>query len=214
MEPHNSKRGVLLFSGGIDSTLAALILLGQGIELVSLTVNYPGRPEREVRAARMITAELAFSEVVEVTIETGGPLTKVPHSEDVDQGWIPYRNLLFWAIAAHKAAILDAGFVAAGHDDDDGVVFSDASNEFFALLARILTLTGSERRGQPVDIKLPVYTASLECLEKIAVRHRSVLEKTWSCWHNEGEPCMKCYACRERIVFFGGLDKPCLQDQR
>jgi 7-cyano-7-deazaguanine synthase len=205
MKKKTRRRGILLFSGGIDSTLSALILHAQGVELIALTINYPGRPEGEIRATEAIEKELPFLMSVDVKLDTGGPLTKFPSSQNVDQGWVPYRNLLFWAIAAHKAMMLDADFVAAGHDDDDGVAFSDASEEFFAGLGKLLKLTGSTRSKQAVVIELPIYTASLEYLQTISARHAEIMEMTWSCWLDETHPCMSCYACKEREDFFRGL---------
>src|ERR1043166_7703226 len=132
MKTKKRRRGILLFSAGIDSTLAALILHKQGFELIALTIDYRDRPKGEIRATRALERELPFLTCVEVSLDTGGPLAKFPQRRGVDQGWIPYRNLLFWSIAAHKALVVDAEFVAAGHDDDDGVTFSDASEDFFS----------------------------------------------------------------------------------
>ncbi len=205
MKKKTRRRGVLLFSGGIDSTLAALILHAQGVELIALTINYPGRPQGEIRATRAIEKELSFLISVDVSLDTGGPLAKFPLRQSVDQGWIPYRNLLFWAIAAHKAVMLDANFVAAGHDDDDGVTFSDASEGFFTGLSKLLKLTGSTRAKQPVEIELPIYTARLEYLQEISAQHHKIMDITWSCWRDEANPCMSCYACKEREDFFRGL---------
>lgn len=205
MKKKTRRRGILLFSGGIDSTLSALILNAQGVELIALTINYPGRPEGEIHATKAIQKELPFLMSVEVRLDTGGPLIKFPRGQNVDQGWIPYRNLLFWAIAAHKAVMLDADFVAAGHDDDDGVAFTDASEEFFSGLSNILELTGTTRANQAVEIELPIYTASLDYLQTISAQHPKVMEMTWSCWVDGTHPCMSCYACKERQEFFSGL---------
>lgn len=205
MKTKKRRRGILLFSGGIDSTLAALILLAQGVELIALTINYPGRPQGEILATEALEKELPFRMSVDVSLDTGGPLAKFPLRQSVDQGWIPYRNLLFWGIAAHKAVMVDADFVAAGHDDDDGVTFSDASEEFFSGLGELLKLTGSARAKQPVEIELPIYTASLEYLQEISAQHPKIMELTWSCWLDQTHPCLSCYACKEREKFVYGL---------
>lgn len=201
MKTKRLRRGILLFSGGIDSTLAALILHAQGVELIALTINYPGRPQGEISATKALEKELPFLMSVEVSLDTGGPLAKFPMRQSVDQGWIPYRNLLFWGIAAHKAVMVDASFVAAGHDDDDGVTFSDASEGFFSGLGELLKLTGSTTAKHAVEIELPVYTASLEYLQEISDRNSKIMELTWSCWLDAAHPCMSCYACKEREKF-------------
>jgi len=205
MKTKKRRRGILLFSGGIDSTLAALILHAQGVELIALTINYPGRPQGEISATKALEKELPFLMSVNVSLDTGGPLAKFPLRQSVDQGWIPYRNLLFWGIAAHKAVMVDANFVAAGHDDDDGVTFSDASEGFFSGLGELLKLTGSTRAQQAVEIELPIYTARLEYLQEISAQHREIMDITWSCWLDQAHPCLSCYACKEREKFVHGL---------
>jgi len=199
------RRGLLLFSGGIDSTLSAIILLDRGVELISLSVDYPGRPKGEIRATNAIRERLPFVQSVDVRLDTGGLLTKFPSGQDIEKGWVPYRNLLFWAIAAHKAAMLDVGFVAAGHDLNDGVAFSDASQQFFNQLKRLLKLSG-RRSALSIDMELPLYRSSSQNLRRIAARNHSILNLTWSCWLRQNKPCMKCYACKERIEFFRGLE--------
>jgi 7-cyano-7-deazaguanine synthase len=205
MKTKKRRRGILLFSGGIDSTLAALILQSQGVELIALTINYPNRPQGEIRATKALEKELPFVMSLDVSLDTGGSLAKFPLRHGLDQGWIPYRNLLFWAIAAHKAVMLDADFVAAGHDDDDGLAFSDASEDFFAGLRKLLKLTGSTKEKPAVDIELPIYTASLEYLQAISAQHPTIMDITWSCWLDATHPCTRCYACEERAEFFRGL---------
>lgn len=205
METKKHRRGILLFSGGIDSTLAALILHAQGIELIALTINYPGRPQGEMTATRALRKELPFLMSLDVSLDTGGPLAKFPLRQGVDKGWIPYRNLLFWGIAAHKAVMVDANFVAAGHDDDDGMTFSDASEAFFSGLGELLKLTGSTNAKQAVEIELPIYTASLESLQEISAQHPKIMDITWSCWLDGAHPCLSCHACREREKFLCDL---------
>lgn len=198
------RRGVLLFSGGIDSALSAIVLGAQNVELIALTITYPRRPIREIRAARNVQRKLPFLAKYEVKLETGGPLVKFPRTESWRAGWIPYRNLLFWAIAAHKAVMLDADFIAAGHDDDDAASFSDASPEFLAGLGHLLKFSGVNTANN-LAVELPVYTASLELLETIARQNRKIIDMTWSCWRNGQKPCEMCHACNERQKFLRGL---------
>src|SRR5207249_10768735 len=72
----SKRRGVLLFSGGLDSTLSAITLLNQGTDLIALTIDYPSRPRREAYAARQLAQRLPFSNFIQVNLDTGGPLMK------------------------------------------------------------------------------------------------------------------------------------------
>lgn len=196
--PPRGKRGVLLFSGGIDSTLSALILREVGYEVMALSVNYRGRPAGEIQAAEVLRQKLLFSEVCDVRLDTGDILRKRPDSPGALEGWVPFRNLMFWSIAAHKAVMLNAAFVAGGHDFEDGTAFNDASSEFFKRLEAIFTHTGNTTRG--IQILLPLRKPDVDAL-RLAKKHNSILELTWSCWIDGGRPCLKCYACKSRTKF-------------
>jgi len=100
--------------------------------------------------------------------------------------------------------MLDAEFVAAGHDDDDGILYSDASEEFFEGLKHLLTLTGSRRSGRSIEVELPIYTAKLEALRELALLNKKLMTKTWSCWLDGRTHCMACHACKGRQEFLGG----------
>ena len=95
------RRGLLLFSGGIDSTLSAL-LLKETTELVALTVTYPGRPEGEKLAASQLIGELRLDEHVDIALDI--PLTPISLGRTL--GWVPYRNLVIWSLAAYEAVRL------------------------------------------------------------------------------------------------------------
>lgn len=196
------RHGLLLFSGGIDSTISAIILNARVTKLTALTVNYLGRPEGEIRAAKLIARKLRFHEHIEVTLNTSGLLTKFPDGKGVRRGWIPYRNLLFWSIAAHKALMLNVQFVAAGHTRKDGIAFSDASPQFFTRLQHLFRFTGSDDGYGGIEIELPIYRTSETEQRRIASEHWSIIRNTWSCWLGSCRPCMTCYACQDRRRFF------------
>ena len=124
-------RVLLLFSGGIDSTMAAVILAARrASDSYALSILFPGQPEAEVAIARTLSTRLCFATFLEVTLQLHAPLLPGDGPESY-RGWIPYRNLVFWSIAAHTAARVGATLVAAGHERSDADDFSDASNAFF-----------------------------------------------------------------------------------
>jgi len=100
----SKRRGVLLFSGGLDSTLSAITLLNQGTDLIALTIDYPSRPRREDYAARQLAQRLPFSNFIQVNLDTGGPLMKCGRTHEAEGGWIPYRNLLLYLFTSLRAS--------------------------------------------------------------------------------------------------------------
>ena len=191
------RRGLLLFSGGIDSTLSAL-LLKETTELVALTVAYPGRPEGERIAASELIRELRFDEHVEIAL--GMPLT--PTSLSRTPGCVPYRNLVIWSLAAHEAVKTGATFIAGGHTPQDASVYSDASPVFFERLDQLLELTGGQDVHK-IDILLPMTLDETPKEPELLAAYGDILTGTWSCWVDAPAQCGRCYACRERAAFFG-----------
>ena len=191
------RRGLLLFSGGIDSTLSAL-LLKETTELVALTVTYPGRPEGEKLAASQLIGELRLDEHVEIALDI--PLTPISLGRTL--GWVPYRNLVIWSLAAYEAVKVDATFVAAGHTLEDASVYSDASAVFFERLGQVLEFTGNPNVPK-VDLLLPMTLDETPEDHELLAAYGEILTKTWSCWVDAPTQCGRCYACRERAAFFG-----------
>ena len=201
------RRGLLLYSGGLDSTISALILATEAVNLVGLSIDYPGRPHGEKLAVKAMSGMLPFSQVIEVSFNSNGLLTDSDYLCTSLEGWIPYRNLLFWSIAAHKAILLDADFVAGGHDEFDGTVFNDASKDFFACLRQIVTFSGNNNRT--VNLELPILSVTDEHWYNIvnADKNKELFRKTWSCWRDSTKPCNHCYACTKRETFFDELEE-------
>jgi len=136
--------------------MSALALTSEGVDLVGLSINYPGRPKSEIAAAMSLSERLPFSAMVEVAFESDTLLTTPNLKGTKLEGWVPYRNFLFWAIAAHKGALIGVDFIAAGHDDNDQKVFSDVSTDFFDAIRKLLQLTGNSEFPTPINIELPL----------------------------------------------------------
>ena len=39
--------GLVLFSGGLDSTLATIMIASKNVDLISFSIDFPGRPRGE-----------------------------------------------------------------------------------------------------------------------------------------------------------------------
>lgn len=202
-----NEQGILLFSGGIDSTLAALMLAENKIKLIGLSINYTGRPNAEIEAAKKVSKYLPFSEYIEISINNKYLLTKSEYISTKYEGWIPYRNLLFWSIAANLAVLKDAKIIAAGHHSWDGKTFNDASNNFFKYFSQILKYNGNNNFQFPIEVELPLLTSKERYIDDIAIANKDIVKKTWSCWRDKKKPCMICKACTERSKYFGQIFK-------
>ncbi|MFQ5907858.1 MAG: 7-cyano-7-deazaguanine synthase [Thermoplasmata archaeon] len=213
-------RALVLLSGGLDSAVSFHWALKQGWSVRPITYNYHERPQREkdataslVRRAdlrdELIEVELPFLMEVEDLQENGienRALGRAPGS------YIPARNLIFYATAAHYGEILSARWLVGGHNGADGEIFPDATPAFFEGLNRLLTmglLTATTSRLQVVNplkgrTKVEVLRLGRELDVPFAL--------TWSCHYDRAVPCGTCSSCREREKAFQelGVEDPLL----
>ena len=199
-------RTLLLLSGGIDSTLAAVRLLAEGCEVAALSIDYPGRPAGEIAAARSVAGRLPFSKVLEGTLEIRTAREADPASPAME-GFVPYRNLLFWAYAAHKAYGIGASAVAAGHERLDGESYTDASPDFFRRLEEVLRYSGDPDGSRSVAARFPLLSMTHDEIAALAAEKIEIVRLTWSCWRNGEAPCGECHACERRIQFLEPLHR-------
>ena len=139
--------GVVLLSGGLDSTTVAALALRQGYQLAALTFDYGQAHRREVAAARRVAALLGLSHyVLDVRVfrqlawysaltqpeRFALPADRRPEqmAADVPITYVPLRNTLFITLAAALLesralqAIEQAGVMSA---EVDAAVFIAAN---------------------------------------------------------------------------------------
>src|SRR5260370_27319419 len=80
--------GVLLYSGGADSTLLAHSLIRRGKRLIALSVDYPGRPAAEIATAKRIAGRVGFTEHLTIGLDLPWhPLRGEARGKN--EGWVP-----------------------------------------------------------------------------------------------------------------------------
>lgn len=194
------KSAVLLYSGGADSTLSAMLLAERGYAVHALSVLYEGRPAAEVKAAHALAADLGLASLHEIRLDglAKGAPAWVADRHAHHEGLIPFRNLMFWSLAANRAAEVGANALAAGHTRWDADSYDDAGPAFFETLARSLRFSGLGPSHRELEILLPVAGLTPKEFEELLLRHREFLRRTWSCWRDVAAPCGECFACKER----------------
>lgn len=200
-------RALVLLSGGLDSAVALWWARREGHDLVPLAYRYKGRPAREARAARELSAR-AGVHLTEVDLPflaepADTPLVH-PRSrvaKDAPRAYIPARNAIFYAIAAYHAELLACDIIVGGHNAEDASRFPDASPPFFERLEGILKdgLWSPEGRSpRTPNLVMPLLT--LDKLGVVALgRELGVpMALAWSCYEDGEAPCGACPSCAER----------------
>ena len=166
MASRDTRKAVVLLSGGLDSMVCAALAREQGFDVFALTVDYKQRHSVEIEAARRIAEALAERHIVlplDLRAFGGSALTSdadVP-KEGVRPGipvtYVPARNLVFLSLAlawAEAEGVRDL-FIGVNALDYSG--YPDCRPEFiagFERLARVATKAGSE--GEEITIHAPL----------------------------------------------------------
>jgi len=172
---------VVLFSGGLDSTVTAHMLRSVGVEPLLLHFDY-GQPA----AAREKIASNSLSGVLGCELRT--VTTPIPYSVKVN-GEIPGRNLFL--IAAALAVSSDLRLLALGvHRGTD---YYDCNADFLRHCEQIINgySSGITQLVAPVAhlTKQEIVAYALEC--------KLPIDLTYSC-ERANEPCGACASCRQR----------------
>lgn len=203
LEREQTKRVVLLYSGGIDSTAAGLLLKQQGYEVYPLFLDYgQSAVGAERYLAETMPEKLGFkpSQIIETSLMQQLTKSRLLGQKAVDDSdaWVPGRNTLFMVIAGIYAKQIEADGISIGYMLDDNFVFGD--NDYFhhKSMEELLSKTFL----QPMEVFLP--TKSMHKKDLIRLLYDSGdLDLTVSCWNALLEnqrvlSCHQCANCRER----------------
>jgi 7-cyano-7-deazaguanine synthase len=172
---------VVLFSGGLDSTVTAFMLRSAGIEPLLLHLDY-GQPAaaREKIASTSLAVELGCELQ---TITTSIPYCVMPNGE------IPGRNLFL--IAAALAVSSGLRLLALGiHRGTD---YYDCNDDFFRHCEQIVNGYSSGT----TQLVAPVAHLTKREIVAYAVESKIPIDLTYSC-ERANEPCEACASCKER----------------
>lgn len=204
-------KAIVLLSGGLDSATAAAQAIADGYAPLAISFRYGQRHDREIEAARKISAHLGIKDhyVMEVNLAQwgGSSLTDVNESlpqdgvqsEVIPSTYVPGRNTVFIAIALSLAEAKESEAIYLGINAVDYSGYPDCRPEYletFQQLAHLSSKAGLEGRA-------PRLIAPLVMDSKVAIVHRALalgvpIEETWSCYDGGKEPCGRCDSCRIR----------------
>lgn len=205
------KRGILLlFSGGFDSTFVALTLIEASANITALSFEYVQRPKAEAECAERILDTLKISDRISVRVDLhdfrGTPEKWLSSRHE---GWIPYRNMVFFGLAAHYAYLKGCEIIAAGVRVWDTTAYNDATINYLSKVEGMLAHSGGEAAGQRAspELYLPIINSHDPIRDFVSLRPTTLplLECTWSCWRNVDTPCGECAPCITRARFLSGL---------
>jgi 7-cyano-7-deazaguanine synthase len=217
--------GVVLLSGGLDSTTVLAIARAEGYEPYALSFRYGQRHSIELDAAqRVATAQGVVRHVVadiDLRVFGGSALTDdidVPHhasaeelGEDIPVTYVPARNTVFLSFALAWAETLECSDIFIGVNALDYSGYPDCRREYieaFEKMANLATKAGVEGR-QRLKIHMPL----IELTKAQIIERGLALGVDYSLTHScydpdpEGRACGTCDSCLLRRRGFAELGR-------
>ncbi len=206
-------RALVLLSGGLDSAVSLYWALREGWSVRPLTFHYHERPNREKEATVSLVSLSGCQEsLLEVSLPFLMELEDLRENglenlslQDAPGAYVPARNLIFYATAAHYGEILGAQWLVGGHNGADGEIFPDATPEFFGGLNRLLKMGLLATSGSQLQIVNPLEGRTKAEVLRLGQELDVPFEVTWSCHYDRADPCGTCASCREREEAFQRL---------
>jgi 7-cyano-7-deazaguanine synthase len=183
-----TKTALVLLSGGMDSAAALWWARERYRDVMTLAFVVPSTPAGERRAAKALSKAAGAAEHREVELPF---LTN--HVKGKPDGYLPQRNLIYYAIAGSLAEQMGAVAIVGGHLATDAEDFPDARAEYFE---RVEAMTG-------IRVVLPFIRKRKADVVRYGLRRGVPFDKTWSCYRNGSRPCGACVSCLERAAAIG-----------
>ena len=202
MKPADGPKVVVLHSGGLDSTVCLLLALEEGLQPISVGIDYGQTHRIELEFAHRQCERLGVDRRV-LSIKWDKPHRSIPLDRSVNEirssvstAFLPARNILFLSLAYAEAAGLDAKQVWIGVNSVDFSGYPDCTPEFIDAYRRMVEIG----LGGGPKLVAPLQNLSKKEIVALAVKLGLQRQDTWSCYrpvqHDAvSEPCGRCDAC-------------------
>jgi 7-cyano-7-deazaguanine synthase len=216
MPDPQSRKAVVLVSGGMDSAVTIAIARERGYQVHALSVAYGQRHRSELAASDRVASMLGAVEHKTVAVDLrsigGSALTadiEVPldagDSSEIPVTYVPARNTIMLSIALGWAEVLGSSDIWCGVNAVDYSGYPDCRPSFietFEALANVATKAGVEGAG--IRVHAPLMHMGKADIAREGQRLGVDFSATVSCYRadDEGRACGHCDACRLRAQGF------------
>lgn len=208
----NTEKGVVIVSGGLDST-TLLYYLKETLkkDVVAISYKYGQKHDQEIEFAKYHTEKLGVEhQIIDLTpifqsITSSSALLggmPIPTLEEVIGDpqpitYVPFRNMLMLTVAASVAEGVGASKIYYGaqkHDEYSG--YWDTTSVFTASMQAVF----NQNRKHKITVEAPFVEMSKSDLVRIGTDLGIDYAKTLTCYN--GTNCGTCPTCRDRIQAF------------
>lgn len=187
---------VTLVSGGLDSTLLAVLIDEEKIHQFPLFINYGQLcAAQEWAACRTSFSRLSLPEPAYLDVRGFGHLISSgltdPKKAINEDAFLPCRNLLFLVCGAAYAYQTNSTAVAIGLLSEESLLFPDQTSDFLEKAEEAVEAA----LGQKIRAVAPLMQfTKREVIELAETKH---IAGSYSCHAGGQSPCGQCVSCQE-----------------
>lgn len=201
-------KAVVLFSGGLDSTVCIAQAQADGYDVTTLTIDYGQRHLVEITQAAKIAYRMGavhrcisipvFAKTSSLVNKTMAVPTDGHLRNHAPSTYVPGRNALFLSYAASLAEEVGAERIYVGFSG--GSSYPDSQPQFFRAYNRMLAtaLKSTSQEHKQLEVMAPLIESSKAEIVRLGVELMAPIELSWSCYSGGSIPCKECDSCRQR----------------
>jgi 7-cyano-7-deazaguanine synthase len=214
---------ILIYSGGLDSTILLYDLVKSGFNVKALSVDYGQRHKKELQHAKTLCKKLDVKHhIADISainpLLAGSSLTsaniKVAEGHYKDESMkstvVPNRNMIFLSIAIAWAISTGADSVSFAAHKGDHAIYKDCRVNFLKAMNRAMQTSGADS----VSLYTPFSLLTKTTIVKLGNLLDVPFKQTWSCYNGGKNHCGRCGTCVERKEAFklAGVTDPTIYD--
>ncbi|MEM8867825.1 MAG: 7-cyano-7-deazaguanine synthase QueC [Verrucomicrobiota bacterium] len=202
---------VLIYSGGLDSTVLLYHLQASGHDVHALSVDYGQRHRCELTRAESIChvlgvpfqiADLSGIQSLLAGSSLTSPEIEVAEGHYTEENMkttvVPNRNMILLSLATGHAISIGAQSVAYAAHSGDHAIYPDCRNEFADAMAAAIKIAD----WNPVELARPFVNLTKADIVRCGAELDVPFEATWSCYKGGDLHCGRCGTCIERREAF------------